>query len=321
MTPGFDALGYWLADYYALATCVLIGVGLSMAALKQPARRLAVCWSGLAGLCALVVFGAIPSWPRLSLITASSPAEEMARAPAPRFDPVRAPAGSQATAGDELGTERVEAISTKNAAVRRTVEAIPRVRSEDPAAPAWPVLDWPWLAGCLFLTGDLFVMAWLALGSWQTACLRRRSKRAPEAATAVLAQVDGAGHPAPDLRVSTDLLQPVALGVLRPAIILPEHFVENEPENRLEAALRHEWAHIRNGDLWLIALLRLLLLVLYAHPLYWWLRRRIRDDQEALADASAAVGEGQVSYAEVLLSWSSLSWGRPPQAPGGAHPQ
>ncbi len=49
---------------------------------------------------------------------------------------------------------------------------------------------------------------------------------------------------------------------------------------------------------------RLLLPLLFAHPLYVWLRRRIRDDQEALADAAGASREGRIAYAEALVCWS-----------------
>ncbi len=60
--------------------------------------------------------------------------------------------------------------------------------------------------------------------------------------------------------------------------------------------------HFRNWDLWWIALSGLLMPVLFAHPAYWWLRRRTREDQELLADAAAA--QGRVDYAEALLSWA-----------------
>ena len=40
--------------------------------------------------------------------------------------------------------------------------------------------------------------------------------------------------------------------------------------------------------------------VLFAHPLFWWLRRAIRSDQELLADAVAA-GDHRQDYAEDLL--------------------
>ena len=42
---------------------------------------------------------------------------------------------------------------------------------------------------------------------------------------------------------------PVAIGMVRPMIVLPDRFAESEPDDCLEAALAHEWAHIRNGDL------------------------------------------------------------------------
>ena len=90
-----------------------------------------------------------------------------------------------------------------------------------------------------------------------------------------------------------------------PAVDRPAgRFAEAEPDGWIEAALANEWAHIRNGDLWLLAAARLMLPLLFAHPLYAWLRRRIRDDQEALADAAAAEGRGRIAYAEALLCWS-----------------
>ena len=99
---------------------------------------------------------------------------------------------------------------------------------------------------------------------------------------------------------------PVAIGVLRPMIVLPESFAESEADDRLEAALAHEWAHIRNGDLRSLALLRLLNILLFAQPLFWLLRHMIQADQEALADASASAlhGDGRVAYAETLIGWA-----------------
>ncbi len=93
------------------------------------------------------------------------------------------------------------------------------------------------------------------------------------------------------------------MGLLRPAILLPMEFISREDRPALAAALRHEEAHVRNGDLRHLAVLRLLLPVLYLHPLYWWMRRRVRLDQELLADA-AATGADRTTYAETLLSWA-----------------
>ena len=75
------------------------------------------------------------------------------------------------------------------------------------------------------------------------------------------------------LRLCAAIGQPVALGLFRPAIVLPEAFAAKEPTVRIRMALAHEWAHICNGDLVLLAGWRLLLPILYLHPLYWWLRQ------------------------------------------------
>jgi Zn-dependent protease with chaperone function len=48
----------------------------------------------------------------------------------------------------------------------------------------------------------------------------------------------------------------------------------------LGAVLAHECAHLRHGDLRTLALARLLLILFWPQPLYWWLRRIIRLDQE-----------------------------------------
>lgn len=45
------------------------------------------------------------------------------------------------------------------------------------------------------------------------------------------------------------------------------------------------------------------MILLFPHPLYWCLRRRIRLDQEAMADAAASGRTGPINYAEMLVRW------------------
>lgn len=94
------------------------------------------------------------------------------------------------------------------------------------------------------------------------------------------------------------------MGILRPAIYLPERFVALSDSAGIQAAVIHELTHIRRGDLWMLALCRWLTVVLFAHPGIWWLRRQIRFNQELLADAAAAEGTKSVGYAELLIRWS-----------------
>ncbi len=320
MTSGFGPPWLLIADYYALATCLLLGAGLASGRLEQPARRLAVAWSTLVGLTVLLVLVAVPEWPRTSLVTESARETQVQPGSSPLIavDPTRLAPPSRSEEIPRSAEARPAPFSADPP--RRPQVASGRPTDAPPNATArhWQVPSWPALLGGSFLVGATAMLGWLALGSWQTASVRRRAKRASEGLRSVLARVVGAGGVPPDLLVSDVVRQPVAVGTWRPTIILPDRMVEEESEVRLEAALAHEWAHIRNRDLWLIALIRLLLPVLYAHPGYWWLRRRVRDDQEALADASASVVGGRLSYAEVLLSWSRKFSGPTPFAAGGS---
>ena len=151
-----------------------------------------------------------------------------------------------------------------------------------------------------YLTSVALVGLWLVWGALAAALVCRKSSRASDPLCRQLSEIVRDGGNAPRLLVSSRIPNAVALGVLRPTIILPAGLAESGPPETLRAVLSHEWAHIRNRDLWLLALGRLLLMVFFAHPLFWWLRRAIRGDQELLADALAA-GENRHDYAEELL--------------------
>jgi protocatechuate 3,4-dioxygenase beta subunit len=297
----------WLVDYYALTTVVLVAAVVVIGRLRQPARRLTIARSAVVALAMLAVLAALPGWPRASWRSrpgqtpSDRPTVAEASGPDSRITtPAQLgarPGPPDATpTGPSLPAEREESIRAGGASAQPPVGPSVRIPAVE-----W-TSDWPDLAGRAFVAGGALALAWLGIGLWQTTVLRRRSRPAPRWSRDVLASIVGDGRSAPDLLVSDRLAQPVAVGVLSPAIVVPERFVEDEPRCRLEAALAHEWVHLRNRDLWWIALSGLLMPVLFAHPVYWWLRRRTREDQELLADAAAA--QGRVDYAEALLAWA-----------------
>jgi beta-lactamase regulating signal transducer with metallopeptidase domain len=319
MTSLSESIGYWLIDYYALATVVLLATLVILKWQAQPARRLSVAWPSLCGLWALAIVTALPFWPR----TASPvPADRQPlwRPPvSASLPPSSAPASSLRTEPGRALTERskppllIETTSLERAKSTRVDQASQPSAARVPGAKA--AVDhrraWLNLARWAFSSGAAVMVVWLVVGYWHTALIRRRSVPAPRWTEDSLARLVGAGRAQPELLLSDRLRVPAAVGLWRPAIILPRHLVEVEPRHGLDAALAHEWAHIKNGDLWLIALSRLLLPVLFAHPAYWWLRGRVRDDQEVLADATASA-KGRVEYAGVLLSWA-VSASQPPR--------
>ena len=310
MRPWTELLCDWLVDYYALATVVLLAAIGVMGRLRQPARRLLVARSAVVGLAALAILATLPGWPRASWrdllasapaparpsnVAASEPGSRIAISPplAGRIEPPQKGALAQA-----LSSASSDKTRDDGALKQPAVNQKPR---------GWPVAfmpDWHALTVRALLGGDTLILLWLGLGFWLTSAFRRRSRPAPEWARDVLARIVGEGQTAPELLVSERLSQPVAVGLLRPTIILPDRFLDDEPQCRLEAALAHEWAHIRNRDLWWLALSLALMPILFAHPAYWWLRQRTRDDQELLADAAAADRRGPRDYAEALLSWA-----------------
>ncbi|OJW26733.1 MAG: hypothetical protein BGO49_18330 [Planctomycetales bacterium 71-10] len=292
-----ESLSRWLVDAYALSTLVLLASAAATAAIRQPARRLAVAGATLGGLVALLAALALPGWPRSSL--RARPVTPDPR-PAMNFAPIA------------TSPPPVVAPPADLALPIAPSPAPPTIPVPPPAAPP----DLGAIAVRAFLGGSTLALGWLALGAWRLALLRRGSRRAPARAEEVLARLAGDSTP-PALLVSDALRQPAAVGVARPAILLPSRFL-GEPADRLEAALAHEWAHVRDGDLRRLALSRLLLPALFAHPLYWLLRARIRADQEAVADASAAAVAGRLGYAEALLAWSKSAPESPWIAAGGS---
>ena len=104
------------------------------------------------------------------------------------------------------------------------------------------------------------------------------------------------------LLLSPQLQHAVAVGVIRPVVLAPCSLGQASKQER-DAVLKHELAHIENRDLWLLAILRWLGPLVAIQPLFWFLKRRLRESQELLADQRAAV-ENPVEYAELLVQWA-----------------
>ncbi len=79
---------------------------------------------------------------------------------------------------------------------------------------------------------------------------------------------------------------PMALGWLRPAIILPGGEADPEwvTESHRDAVLLHELAHLRRGDdLWNL-LQRLVQILYWPHPLVWMMARTVAEVREQACD-------------------------------------
>ena len=94
---------------------------------------------------------------------------------------------------------------------------------------------------------------------------------------------------------------PLACGLLRPAIVVPEA-AAGWDRSRRRSVLLHELAHLRRGDLWTNQMANLACALFWFHPLVWILAGRLNHEQElACDDAVLEGGVAPSSYATLLL--------------------
>lgn len=303
MNDAFTWLTQWLMDVLLLGSALLLLGHAGCALLRQPAQRMTLAWGVLLGLLLLILLAACPAWPRQSFWPELPAVDVVAETQPPVIQLDSATTAAIAplpNVGLSPDLPRQELAETQAAPTRPLAE---------PPSPLAVSLFHLWSCGAALALG------WIALGAWQAVRLLRRSHQSPAWAQQELAEI-ARKRRQPQLRVSPGIATAVALGASRPHILLPAASVQPENAAGVRAALSHEWAHIRHGDLWLLALERLLLPVFFWHPLFWLFRRRIRFDQELLADAAAA-GEQPVEYAEALLAWAKSAMASPARPPLG----
>ncbi len=177
------------------------------------------------------------------------------------------------------------------------------------AEPTGARTDWrPLLLGALVLW--LGGLAWqgreLLRGLVQLRRIRREARPLEDASLHQAAEVLGRElglARLPPLLVSEHAPSPLALGLLRPEIILPRRALDNLSPLEQRMALAHELAHVRRGDLWLGWVPALARVALFFHPL---VRRACQEyalAREEACDAAAlqATGAEPHEYGRLLL--------------------
>jgi VWFA-related protein len=107
------------------------------------------------------------------------------------------------------------------------------------------------------------------------------------------------------MRESGDVVAPVAVGALRPLVLLPTGWRDWNADTR-RAVLAHEFAHIRRNDTLISALARLVKCVLWFHPLAWWVSRKVSELAELACDAVALESVGDPGgYSRILLAFAT----------------
>jgi beta-lactamase regulating signal transducer with metallopeptidase domain len=101
--------------------------------------------------------------------------------------------------------------------------------------------------------------------------------------------------------LSEQVADAMAIGLVRPLVLIPAAWVTEMPLEMLEAVIAHELAHLARRDLWVNLLQRMVETVLFYHPAVWWLSRRLRIERELCADEMAVAATGKrLEYAQAL---------------------
>ena len=100
-------------------------------------------------------------------------------------------------------------------------------------------------------------------------------------------------YPKVEVATSPSIGSPMALGILRPIIVLPTDFVEKLRTDELSLVLTHELAHVRRWDNLTMLLHRLVSAVLFFHPAVWLCGRMLRREAEQACDDLVVCSTGR----------------------------
>jgi len=190
----------------------------------------------------------------------------------------------------------------------RVVEPVVVSTSVTAASGASPIVPGAWLSGVFFV--------WLAGVSVLTIRLCRSWQRARYLRRAAHTFIGGAWHDRlrelserlgvrPGWKFAESMLidVPGVIGVLHPVIVVPSGALARLSAAQLEAILAHELAHVRRADYLVNACQCVAEVLLFFHPLVWWLSNRIRIEREFCCDDVVIAAEiDRVDYASALAS-------------------
>ncbi len=273
------------------ASLWLFAIGVAYVALRNRTSAATRHWMwtlAVAGLLALpLLSGSLPSW--TVAIPVTSPAVRADAAPARAVFDDESPLLPVAASPKAANAEASLAASVTTA----TNGLLDRLAS-----------SWPVTLVTLYLAGALLLLITLCRQHASARRLAREAETVTDAEwTGLLrdcARQMGVDRPVRLLRC-LERAMPMALGVRRPAILIPA-VADNWADDRRRAVLLHELAHIARHDCFTQMLASAACAVYWVHPGVWWVARQLRVERELSCDDRVlTIGTEARDYAGHLL--------------------
>ncbi len=110
---------------------------------------------------------------------------------------------------------------------------------------------------------------------------------------------------------SSEIRVPMAIGFVRPVILIPEWTLQELSAEELCAVVLHEFAHLRRWDDWTNLAQKLVRTIFFFHPAVLWIERRLSLEREmACDDAVLAETRNPHAYARCLVSLAERTFVR-----------
>ncbi len=223
--------------------------------------------------------------------------------------------GTSPNTGVVTEAESAEIVDSVSYTALPVVDILPEAEIASPAIPAltnsiplsqrisdWLNVSMPWLL-VTWIVGVVVLSVRLVMGFVGVYRWRHNLEPLPERlALRVASLSDGLGIGRfSRVFISPTVLQAMAVGYLRPMVLLPAAMVTQMQPAMLEAVIAHELAHIRRFDLWVNLAQRVTETLLFYHPAVWWLSNCLRNERELCCDALAVKVTGRrLTYAKTL---------------------
>ena len=111
----------------------------------------------------------------------------------------------------------------------------------------------------------------------------------------------------PELLISLKTDVPMAIGWLKPVVLLPATMVTGLTPAQLDMLILHELAHIRRHDYLVNFIQTLVEILLFFHPAVLWVSNQMRNEREYCSDDMAVHASGDaIAYAHTLADTAAL---------------